>query len=272
MSNIQPTSTPYTPIIEGGAAVQRWAQPAFAPQPMFTSDDVQKRMLLTLLLAALIMGGLIRFALSLHSSAETITVTQPQTANGVGTSGDNNSGAAAASQALPTHSTLSPVFTPEIHYWANHIERWAAQHQIADANLVAIVMQIESCGFQDARSPAGATGLFQVMPFHFDVGENHYDPETNAYRGMLFLSQLLAQANDVGLAFAGYNGGPSVMVRNWDRWPNETQRYYRWATGIYQDIQNGETSSPTVQRWLDAGGRSLCQQAAARQQQSPATN
>jgi soluble lytic murein transglycosylase-like protein len=238
---------------------------------MFTSDPVQKRMVLTLLLAVLIMGGLIRFALSLHSSAEPITVSRPQTAGGANASGANND-AAAASQPFPISSSLSPVFTPEIHYWSSQITQWAAQHNITDANLVAIVMQIESCGFQDARSPAGATGLFQVMPFHFDAGENHYDPDTNAYRGMLFLSQLLAQSNDVGLAFAGYNGGPSVMVRSWDSWPNETQRYYRWATGIYQDIQNGETSSPTVQRWLDAGGRSLCKQAAARQLQSPATN
>jgi hypothetical protein len=67
----------------------------------------------------------------------------------------------------PVPSTsLSPIFTPEIHYWADSIIRWAAASNL-DPNLAAVVMQIESCGDPRATSRAGAMGLFQVMPYHF---------------------------------------------------------------------------------------------------------
>lgn len=260
---VYPVDTPFTPVIEGPIANQGWQRPLYPPQPMTAPDPIQRRMVITLALAVLIVGALMVFALRLNGSAERVTA--PENAN--------NSGAAApAVTPPPINSSLSSVFTPEIHFWANDIVRWAAAHSIGDPNLVAIVMQIESCGFQDAQSSAGATGLFQVMPFHFEAGENAFDPETNAYRGMLFLSDLLHQTNEVGLAFAGYNGGPGVMVRSWDTWPNETQRYYRWATGIYQDIQSGQDASTTLQEWLEAGGSSLCQQAAARQSQTTFSN
>ncbi len=263
---VYPVDTPFTPVIEGPVANQGWQRPVYPPQPMLTSDPIQKRMVITLALAVVIVGILMMSALRLNGTADPGAGAMPES---------DVSGSAAAAPALtpqPINSSLSPVFTPEIHFWANDIVRWAAAHSIGDPNLVAIVMQIESCGFQDAQSSAGATGLFQVMPFHFEAGENAFDPETNAYRGMLFLSDLLHQTNEVGLAFAGYNGGPSLMVRSWDSWPNETQRYYRWATGIYQDIQSGQSTSTTLQQWLEAGGSSLCQQAAARQSQTPLSN
>lgn len=269
-TNTFPVHTPFTPVIEATTMDQYWATPVYQPYPMVGPDPIQKRMAVTFILAIFIVGMLIMGALRLKAASPTIPNPAPVAANPE-TTGDV--AAAAPAVAPPTLVTaLSPVFTPEVQFWANDITRWAAAHGIGDPNLVAIVMQIESCGYQDAVSSAGATGLFQVMPFHFDQGEVMHDPETNAYRGMLFLSDLLQQTSDVGLAFAGYNGGPGVMVRSWDTWPNETQRYYRWATGIYQDIQNGHTQSETLQRWLEAGGSSLCQQAAARQATTPFSN
>ncbi|MBP9820097.1 transglycosylase SLT domain-containing protein [Candidatus Woesebacteria bacterium] len=169
-----------------------------------------------------------------------------------------------------TVGALSSVFTPEVDYWSAAITRWSAAHGIQDPNLVAILMQVESCGYQDWEGASGGKGLFQVLPFHFEQGEAMLDPETNAYRALLFFSNLYQQTNEIGLVFAGYNGGPSVMVRSWDTWPNETMRYFRWTTGIYQDIKSGAAESETLQRWLEAGGSTLCAQAAARQQQSPA--
>ncbi|MBI1856315.1 MAG: transglycosylase SLT domain-containing protein [Chloroflexi bacterium] len=56
-------------------------------------------------------------------------------------------------------------------YWAAAISRWANASNL-DPNLVAVVMQIESCGNPSARSSAGAMGLFQVMPFHFFVTDS----------------------------------------------------------------------------------------------------
>ena len=159
---------------------------------------------------------------------------------------------------------LSPVFTREIQHWDKDIVRWAGLFDL-DPNMVATVMQIESCGDPEALSHAGATGLFQVMPFHFQAGENMFDPNTNALRGMNYLAERLVQTQgDSGLAFAGYNGGHVAAGGSWESWSNETQRYFRWSTGIYADAQAGLDSSPTLQEWLAAGGRGLCNQAAAR--------
>lgn len=159
---------------------------------------------------------------------------------------------------------LSPVFTREVQHWAPQISQWATQYGV-EPNLAAIIMQIESCGDPQAVSRAGAQGLFQVMPFHFSAGENSLDPDTNARRGLNYFAERLEQTNgDIGRAFAGYNGGHVAAASNWSSWAAETQRYYLWSTGIYNDIQSGLTTSPTLAAWLDAGGRSLCQQAAGR--------
>ena len=91
------------------------------------------------------------------------------------------------------------------------------------------------------------------------------DPETNARRGIAYFAERMVQTNgNVGLAFAGYNGGHVAAAGGWDDWAPETQRYFTWATGIVADIESGQTSSPTLQRWMEAGGASLCRQAANR--------
>lgn len=159
---------------------------------------------------------------------------------------------------------ISPVFTAEVKQWEPQIVAWSQEFGV-DPNLTAIIMQIESCGDPQAVSHAGAQGLFQVMPFHFAAGENSLDPDTNARRGIGYFVERLNQTNgDIGQAFAGYNGGHVAAGNSWDQWAEETQRYYRWSTGIYADIQAGQTESPTVQAWLQAGGASLCRQAAER--------
>jgi hypothetical protein len=119
--------------------------------------------------------------------------------------------------AAPVVTSLSPVFTPEVQYWADDIMRWSNAYGV-DANLVATVMQIESCG----------------------------DPQA------------------VSLALAGYNGGHSQISKTWSLWPNETQRYYYWGSGIYGDIASGLQTSGRLTEWLNAGGASLCAQAHAR--------
>lgn len=160
--------------------------------------------------------------------------------------------------------SISPVFAREVKHWEPQILGWADEFGL-DPNLVAIIMQIESCGDPQAISIAGARGLFQVMPFHFAAGENSLDPDTNARRGLNYFVERIAQTNgDLGRAFAGYNGGHVAAAGNWSTWARETQRYYVWSTGIYDDIQAGLTESPTLQRWMEAGGASLCRQAANR--------
>jgi len=159
---------------------------------------------------------------------------------------------------------ISPVFSDEVRYWEAKIVKWASDYDL-DPNLVAIIMQVESCGDPGAESGAGAQGLFQVMPFHFTVGEVMKDPDTNARRGLdYFVEGLDYSGNDIGRTYAGYNGGHGTAAKAWNLWPSETQRYYRWTTGIYEDIQAGLEISPTLEAWMAAGGIGLCQQAANR--------
>jgi soluble lytic murein transglycosylase-like protein len=102
------------------------------------------------------------------------------------------------------------------------------------------------------------------MPYHFSDGENTLDPATNARRGLHYYAEQLQRFGDVNLAFAAYNGGPGNAVKSYENWPNETQRYHYWSQGIYADAQAGLSSSTRLQEWMQAGGASLCRQAAAR--------
>ena len=156
---------------------------------------------------------------------------------------------------------ISPIFTPEIQYWAGNIAQWAAASQL-DPNLVATIMQIESCGDPRARSSAGAMGLFQVMPFHFYAADSPYDPDTNATRGLGYLVRSLnAGGGDARLAMAGYNGGIGVISRAEWTWSAQTKRYIQYGVPIYQDASNGLSVSAAVDEWYKKYGVSLCRQA-----------
>jgi hypothetical protein len=224
------------------------------------SGSVQKRMIFILACVTLVIVPLfVSLRPSQAAEADRATDSVPNVAGEgeqespeIGLSGPSVPGA------------LAPVFTPEVLFWGPQIDAWARRYGL-DPNLVAIIMQIESCGDPGAISVAGAQGLFQVMPFHFAAGENSLDPETNAHRGLNYFVERLSQTNgDVGRAFAGYNGGHVAAAASWDQWLPETQRYYVWSTGIYEDILAGEAQSETLQQWLQAGGASLCRQAASR--------
>ncbi len=135
--------------------------------------------------------------------------------------------------------------------------------------LIATVMQIESCGAAQIASPAGALGLFQVMPFHFSGDEQPLDPEVNAARGLHYLARSLQlSGGDQAQALAGYNGGHGLIGRPRSTWPAETLRYVDWGMRILEDVRQSRLPSPGLQDWLDAGGAALCRRAAA----APATN
>ncbi len=232
-------------------------------------DPLQKRALV-LLISLMIVMPLTVVGLYLLGDSGARTVYAAPEANPVATAQPaapeltETGGIGGATTALVSTAALAPIFAPEVLHWTPQILQWAADYEL-DPNLVAIIMQVESCGDPDAVSGAGAQGLFQVMPFHFSAGENMTDPETNARRGLnYFVEGLRYHDGDIGRTFAGYNGGHGTSAKNWSLWPSETQRYYTWTTGIYEDIQAGLNPSPTLEAWMAAGGAGLCQQAASR--------
>ena len=162
-----------------------------------------------------------------------------------------------------SEAPLAQFYAPEVLYWEDRIVEWAEVFKM-NPNVLAIVMQIESCGDPQAVSPAGALGLMQVMPFHFDNGVNMLNPASNVAQGMTVFHECLTQFADydLGLAMACYNGGPSVTFRATDTWAMETQAYYQWATGLWRDVTTGAEESGTLNEWLAAGGSRLCAAAA----------
>jgi len=158
----------------------------------------------------------------------------------------------------PADGEIASFFAPAVQHWASDIDRWSDTYDV-DTQLMATIMQIESCGHPTVVSSAGARGLFQVMPFHFATGEDMVDPETNAKRGGTYLNYCYnASGGDIGLTLACYNGGPSVINRPLNTWASETQRYYRWGVGIYSDAIVNRPESDTLNQWMDAGGSRLC--------------
>ncbi len=171
---------------------------------------------------------------------------------------------ATASQPLVAQTGVEGLaigFTPEVMRWASQISAWSRRSGLPP-NLIAAVMQVESCGDPQALSPSGALGLFQVMPFHFRPGDDPLDPDTNAGRGLQYLADGLRQAGGrVDLALAGYNGGHVQISRPQADWPAETQRYVRWTTGILDGLGHQGRENPGLDAWLAAGGSHLCEQA-----------
>lgn len=163
-----------------------------------------------------------------------------------------------------TSTGISPIFRIEVQYWADSIVKWAAASNL-DPNLAATIMQIESCGDPRARSGAGAMGLFQVMPYHFRAGENPYDPDTNALRGLGYLIRSLeAASGDARLALAGYNGGIGVIRRAEGTWSAQTRRYVQYGAPIYYDAVSDAKTSAALDEWYKKYGISLCKQAGKR--------
>jgi Transglycosylase SLT domain len=161
----------------------------------------------------------------------------------------------------PPSNGLASLFTPEVQYWKIDILRWSGTFNL-DPNLVATIMQIESCGNASARSSAGAMGLFQVMPDHFAITEDPYDPDTNALRGLTYLRRVFdSSSQNISWSLAAYNGGPGLIGLNEWMWPAETIRYVYWGSGIYADAIGMKATSQRLSEWLAAGGASLCRQA-----------
>lgn len=137
--------------------------------------------------------------------------------------------------------------------------RQAAEEFESDPALTYAVMREESTYRAQARSPAGALGLMQIIPptanrIAQSLGldpfepESLFNPETNIRFGTYYLKQLLSRFDGSSpLAIAAYNAGPDI-VSSWrtrdgalahdvfvESVPyGETRRYLRRVLRSYQ--------------------------------------
>jgi hypothetical protein len=176
---------------------------------------------------------------------------------------------------------ISDVFTAEVKAWEADICRWSEEHAM-DPDLIATIMQIESCGNNNAKSVTGVRGLFQVTGANLD-GQDPWDPNVSMAKGpgKVLKNELKAANGDVKAALAGYNGGGKareyingqinrtqfyLFLRNHrsGHWRtsgkaqakiNEVEWYAEWAN-IYFEAKNGDKT--TIDKWLAKGGHRMC--------------
>lgn len=116
-----------------------------------------------------------------------------------------------------------------------------------DPALALRMLQQESGGRPNARSPKGALGLFQLMPeTAAELGVDPADPVSNIRGGLTYLKrQLDANQGDVIKALAAYNAGPG-NVRKYGGVPpfKETRDYVQKVGGVRKVSAAGVTMAP----------------------------
>ena len=119
----------------------------------------------------------------------------------------------------------------DVARWIPQLEAAASRHGV-HPDLLALIMQIESGGDPEAKSPAGARGLMQLMPATAraiaiargepaPTLEDLLDPELNLDFAAFHLAQLEADlidgrattAREVGRLGVAYNGGLDTALR-----------------------------------------------------------
>jgi len=169
------------------------------------------------------------------------------------------------------HRVSIPWLPPRVRRFAPLLEAASRDHGV-DANLLAIVVLVESGGDPNAKSPAGATGLMQLMPpTAAELAErrgltDHHDwrlldPGYNIDLGADYLAQQVrrfwtGQSDPtVERAAGAYNGGPGRMRRHLEQGetlPTETQRYQQWVVGMWRERH--QPRSVAYASWYQAGG------------------
>lgn len=149
------------------------------------------------------------------------------------------------------------LFFP-LKFW-NHIE---SKNRVIDPMLLLSLIRQESAFNLNARSPAGARGLMQVMPStaryiaSVRTSNKLFDPQTNIDVGTTYFVKRLNQLNgDVELTLAAYNAGYSRIGEWKRRYPTENRllfldlipfretreyvtsilRNYYWYMHLYKD-------------------------------------
>lgn len=184
-------------------------------------------------------------------------------------------------------SGITAAWIPDtVRRWQGIINELGKKYNL-DANLIAIIMTIESGGDPKAQSAAGAKGLMQVTgPTAQDIAAKFLreprktydltDPRTNIEFGTAYLAHLRDEFGTskqgpewiatVELVAAGYNGGPGTAnALEQGKGLRDVQPvvYSRDAFNMWRE--RTAKHSPTFDRWVERGGSRLLEAAAAGQ-------
>jgi soluble lytic murein transglycosylase-like protein len=118
----------------------------------------------------------------------------------------------------------------------------ASRRNGVERELVHAMIWAESSFNPKAVSPAGASGLMQLMPETARIYgvDDVFDPEENIHAGVKMMGELLARFDgDVELALAAYNAGPNAVIRAGNRIPRrpETEAYVPKVMDHYRRLQ-----------------------------------
>ncbi|HUP33110.1 MAG TPA: lytic transglycosylase domain-containing protein [Gaiellaceae bacterium] len=103
--------------------------------------------------------------------------------------------------------------------------------------MIVAVARVESNLDADARSPAGAQGLLQVLPSTAaELELDAYHVGENVLAGARYLRQLLDRFKSTHLALAAYNAGPSAVELKGARPNDETVAYVANVTSEWRKL------------------------------------
>ena len=152
------------------------------------------------------------------------------------------------------HSVRLAVKAPhmeELHHFLYPLAYWGtvgglSERYSIDPLLVLSIVREESRFDSEARSPAGALGLMQLMPqtayrlnskLKLGINSSHdiLNVKNNLHAGIYYLSRLIREFDSYTYAIAAYNAGEET-VRKWLKTGN-----YKSVDEFIEDIPYGET-------------------------------
>lgn len=131
----------------------------------------------------------------------------------------------------------------EVMKWGKEIQTASEKYGINPAVIAAVIEQ-ESGGNPDIKSPAGAIGLMGLMPGTAKgLGVNPYDPAQNIEGGTKYLAIQLHTFGNLELALAAYNAGPDNVFNSRYLYISETQNYIRSVPALADKYQREFTAA-----------------------------